>query len=92
VALDFEEPAMHPSTADHKERLSTSVVKRVGSRAPQLRWNLWQRSVIALLRADFTGVLRTIATDEVDWESWRRFYEAGRSPQQAINRALERDW
>lgn len=83
---------MPRSTSDHAERLSISVEKPSSARAPRLRWNQWQRSVIALLRADFTGVLRTIAAHEVDWDIWRGFYEAGRTPQQAINRALERDW
>jgi hypothetical protein len=55
-------------------------------------WTQWQRSVIQLLRTDFTEALHHIAFDEVDWVSWRAFYDEGRSPKAAIDRALERDF
>jgi hypothetical protein len=50
-------------------------------------WTQWQESVVALLREDFP-----ISFDEVDWEAWRGFYEQGKSPKAAVNRALERDY
>jgi len=52
----------------------------------------WQQSVIRLLRAEFTEVLHHIGFDEVDWVSWRAFYDEGRTPKAAIDRALERDF
>jgi hypothetical protein len=55
-------------------------------------WDQWQRSVIQLLRSDFTEALHHIGFDEVDWASWRTFYNEGRSPKAAIDRALERDF
>jgi len=55
-------------------------------------WAQWQHSVVQLLRADFTEALHHIGFDEVDWASWRTFYNEGRSPKAAIDRALERDF
>jgi hypothetical protein len=55
-------------------------------------WAQWQRAVLALLRADVSGVLRSIESDEVDWDAWRSFYTEGRSPRSAIDRALARDF
>jgi hypothetical protein len=57
-----------------------------------LNWAQWQRAVLRLLRADFTEVFQHIGFDEVDWESWRSFYNEGRTPRSAIDRALERDF
>jgi len=57
-----------------------------------LNWVQWQRAVLRLLRADFTEVLQHIGFDEVDWDSWRHFYNEGRTPRAAIDRALERDF
>jgi hypothetical protein len=58
----------------------------------QQPWIQWQQSVIHLLRAEFNEVLHHIGFDEVDWASWRAFYDEGRSPKAAIDRALERDF
>jgi hypothetical protein len=55
-------------------------------------WAQWQRAVLALLRADVSGVLRSIESDEVDWDAWHGFYTEGRSPRSAIDRALARDF
>ena len=55
-------------------------------------WTQWQRTVVALLRADVIGVLHSIEVDEVDWDAWRSFYSAGCSPRSAIDRALARDF
>jgi len=51
----------------------------------------WQEQVLSILRKEFCGELELIATDEIDWRSWRVFYEQGRSARAAVNRALERD-
>jgi hypothetical protein len=56
-----------------------------------LTWAQWQHAVLALLRADVSGVLRSIEIDEVDWDAWRSFYTEGRCPRSAIDRALARD-
>jgi hypothetical protein len=55
-------------------------------------WTQWQSAVLALLRADVTGVLRSLEIDDVDWDQWRSFYTEGRSPRSAIDRALARDF
>ena len=57
-----------------------------------LSWTQWQREVVALLRADESGVLQAIEIDEVDWDAWRALYSVGRSPRSAIDRALTRDF
>jgi hypothetical protein len=54
-------------------------------------WILWQSEVVALLKDDFEQTLGHISIEDVDWPSWRPFYEQGRSPRSAIERALERD-
>jgi hypothetical protein len=55
-------------------------------------WTQWQEAVVELLRADFNEVLQHIGLDEVDWPAWRAFYNEGRTPRAAIDRALERDF
>jgi hypothetical protein len=57
-----------------------------------LSWVQWQQAVLIQLRADFAELLQHIGLDDVDWESWRHFYDDGRTPQAAVNRALERDF
>jgi hypothetical protein len=51
----------------------------------------WQCEVLTFLQADFEEVLQHVSLDDVDWPAWRRFYEEGRSPRAAVDRALERD-
>jgi hypothetical protein len=55
-------------------------------------WAQWQAAVVELLRAEFNEPLHHIGFDEVDWGSWRAFYNEGRTPRAAIDRALERDF
>jgi hypothetical protein len=50
-------------------------------------WTRWQETVVQLLQDDFA-----VEFDEVDWSSWRIYYEQGRTPKAAIDRALERDY
>jgi hypothetical protein len=57
-----------------------------------LSWMQWQEAVLAVLRADFAEVLQHIGFDDVDWAAWRNFYNDGRTPQAAVDRALERDF
>ena len=56
-----------------------------------LGWVQWQLAVVAVLRADFIGVLQKIDLEDVDWDAWRNFYNEGRTPRAAVDRALERD-
>jgi hypothetical protein len=55
-------------------------------------WKKWQEAVIELLQSDFSEALQHIGLDEVDWPAWRTFYNEGRTPRAAIDRALERDF
>jgi hypothetical protein len=68
--------------------LNTTTVADFGV----LSWAQWQIAVLAVLRADFAEVLQFIGMDEVDWDSWRNFYNEGRTPKAAVDRALERDF
>jgi hypothetical protein len=54
-------------------------------------WTRWQSDVVTLLKRDFADVLGEISSEEIDWPSWRGYYEQGRSPRSAIERALELD-
>jgi len=72
----------------------------VCARAPQnrddapymLTWEIWQTEIVALLQKDFGGEsLRHIGLEDIDWPSWRVFFQQGKSPRAAIERALERD-
>ena len=69
--------------ADHPIvlRVGNEIELAVGS------WTHWQEAVVELLQEDFPTSFH-----EVDWEAWRRFYEQGKSPKAAIDRALERDY
>jgi hypothetical protein len=62
-----------------------------GTNLSVLGWVQWQLAVLAVLRADFIGVLQKIDLDDVDWDAWRNFYNEGRTPRSAVDRALERD-
>ncbi len=62
-----------------------------GGQLPGFAWNQWQQAVVCLLHAELIGALPEIGPDDVDWDAWRPFYEAGRTPRQAVNRALEKD-
>jgi hypothetical protein len=54
-------------------------------------WTQWQNEIVSLLKGDFEQALQDISLEDIDWGSWRVFYEQGRSPRGAIERALERD-
>jgi hypothetical protein len=56
-----------------------------------LGWMQWQLAVVAVLRADSMGILQKIDLEDVDWDAWRNFYNEGRTPRSAVDRALERD-
>ena len=53
-------------------------------------WLEWRRCVVALIRLDFRDVLQDVGEDDIDWEAWRPLYEAGRSPQAAVDLAFSR--
>ena len=52
-------------------------------------WYEWQANVVAVLE-EFDDCLPDITHDDVDWKSWRRLYEEGRSPHDAVDQAVER--
>jgi hypothetical protein len=54
-------------------------------------WNEWQQEIVRLLRGGVFSELQSITTEDIDWISWQYYYFQGRSPRQAIERALERD-
>ena len=67
------------------------VLVALGGRLISMQpWAQWQSEVVALLKRDFVEAL-VVSLDDIDWPSWRPFYEQGRSPRAAIERALERD-
>jgi hypothetical protein len=54
-------------------------------------WAQWQSEIVMLLRRDFEEMLGQISIEEIDWPAWHQYYEQGRSPRSAIERALELD-
>ncbi len=54
-------------------------------------WTEWQQEVVTVIRNDFATILDDIEPDEIDWETWRPFFDEGRSPQEAVKRAFAHD-
>jgi hypothetical protein len=54
-------------------------------------WFQWRASVVAIIRFDFGEVLRDVKDGDIDWDSWRAFYDEGQSPQAAVDCAFLRD-
>ena len=54
-------------------------------------WTQWQSEVVKLLRRDFEDLLGLISIEEIDWPAWHPYYQQGRTPRSAIERALELD-
>lgn len=67
------------------ERLSSSIDFIMQT------WTKWQAEVVATLKAELGEVLDAVTLEDVDWVAWYGLYLDGRSPQAAVNRALERD-
>ncbi|WP_116813396.1 hypothetical protein [Steroidobacter cummioxidans] len=57
----------------------------------QYSWFQWRASVVAIIQFDFGEVLRDVRDADIDWDSWRTFYDEGRSPQAAVDCAFLRD-
>ena len=47
-------------------------------------WHDWQQEVVALIRRDFSDVLKEVSEEDVDWDAWRPLYEQGLSPRKAV--------
>jgi hypothetical protein len=54
-------------------------------------WRDWQAGVVDILRSDLGEVLPEVREEDVDWEAWRPFFDEGRSPRSAVDRAFLRD-
>ena len=48
-------------------------------------WPQWRASVVAIIRFDFGEVLPDVKDKDIDWDSWRAFFDEGRSPQAAVS-------
>jgi hypothetical protein len=57
----------------------------------QYSWAQWRASVVAIIRFDFNEVLPDVKDGDIDWDSWRSFFDEGRSPQAAVDSAFLRD-
>jgi hypothetical protein len=57
----------------------------------QYSWFQWRTSVLAIIRFDFGEILRDVKEADIDWASWRTFYDEGQSPQSAVDVAFLRD-
>lgn len=54
-------------------------------------WPQWRASVVAIIRFDFGEVLPDVKDKDIDWDSWRAFFDEGQSPQSAVDCAFLRD-
>ena len=54
-------------------------------------WPEWQLRVVAVIRETLAGVLDQVDFSDVDWDAWRPFYDEGRSPRAAVERAFLRE-
>ena len=54
-------------------------------------WVDWQAELVATLGAELEELVHHVSVDDVDWHAWQPFYLEGRSPREAVDRALERD-
>ena len=53
-------------------------------------WAQWQREVTTLLSRELAEALRQVCLEDVDWDAWEHYFQAGYSPQAAVDRAFER--
>lgn len=51
-------------------------------------WQNWQLAVVDVIRRQFDGALAGTDLKDVDWDSWRRYYEQGRSAPSAVSHAF----
>lgn len=51
-------------------------------------WGEWQQEVMAVIRTDLATVLEDVGSDEIDWDAWRPYFDAGRSPRDAVDDAF----
>jgi hypothetical protein len=51
-------------------------------------WHDWQAGVVDVLRGLLAEVMPDVRREDVDWEAWRPFFEEGRSPRAAVDRAF----
>ena len=54
-------------------------------------WSDWRQAVVALIRKSLSEVLSDVGDSDIDWDAWRPFFDEGRSPQAAVDRAFLRD-
>ena len=56
----------------------------------QTSWMMWQQQVLDKIRRDYADILEHLTLDDIDWPSWRDFYDQGRSPSDAVDHAFVR--
>ena len=54
-------------------------------------WQQWRAGVVDEIRCNFRDVLDDVKEADVDWDAWRPFYDEGRSPRAAVDRAYVRN-
>jgi hypothetical protein len=67
--------------------VNPEIVVRAEGRDTQ-SWSNWQRAVVDVIRRQFDGALAGTDLKDVDWDSWRRYYEQGRSAPSAVSHAF----
>jgi hypothetical protein len=60
------------------------------TRAGTQTWHRWQLRVVTVIRNHLSEILNDVGKEDIDWEAWRPFYEAGLSPRTAVEAAFLR--
>jgi hypothetical protein len=76
-----------PPVHVQEQVVNPEIVVRAEGRDAQ-SWSTWQRAVVDVIRRQFDGALAGTDLKDVDWESWRRYYEQGRSAPAAVSSAF----
>jgi hypothetical protein len=69
-------------------RITGLLREHILSITQTLSWTEWQKTVLQLIRRDFSEVLKDVSEQDVDWDAWRPLYEQGLSPRQAVAEAF----
>jgi hypothetical protein len=63
---------------------------KAATRVSQQAWQRWQRRVVTVIRNHLSEVLSDVRQEDIDWDAWRPFFEAGLSPHTAVEAAFLR--
>ncbi|HTE40125.1 MAG TPA: hypothetical protein VK629_04800 [Steroidobacteraceae bacterium] len=60
------------------------------TRAGKQTWHRWQLRVVTVIRNHLSEILSDVHKEDIDWDAWRPFFDAGLSPRTAVEVAFLR--